>query len=84
MRALLCPASLKGVLSASAAATALARGVRAAGGEAVELPIADGGEGTAEVAPRGARRTVARGGRLRSARDGPFPLAGSFCPTGGR
>ena len=49
VRALLCPASLKGVLSASAAATALARGVRAAGGEAVELPIADGGEGTAEV-----------------------------------
>ena len=48
MRALLCPASLKGVLSAHAAAAALARGVRAAGGEAVELPIADGGEGTAD------------------------------------
>ena len=46
MRALLCPASLKGVLSAEAAAAALARGVRAAGGDAVELPIADGGEGT--------------------------------------
>ena len=49
MRALLCPASLKGVLSARAAAAALARGVRAAGGEAVELPIADGGEGTADA-----------------------------------
>ena len=46
MRALLCPASLKGVLSAEAAAAALSRGVRAAGGDAVELPIADGGEGT--------------------------------------
>ena len=46
MRALLCPASLKGVLTAEAAAAALARGVRGAGGDAVELPIADGGEGT--------------------------------------
>ena len=49
MRALLCPASLKGVLSAPAAAAALARGVRAGGGDALELPIADGGEGTAEA-----------------------------------
>ncbi|HEX4745275.1 MAG TPA: glycerate kinase [Gaiellaceae bacterium] len=47
MRALLCPASLKGVLTAGDAAAALARGVRAAGGHAVELPLADGGEGTA-------------------------------------
>ena len=46
MRALLCPASLKGVLSAPAAAAALARGL---GGEATELPVADGGEGTAEI-----------------------------------
>jgi glycerate kinase len=49
VRALLCPASLKGVLSATAAANALARGIRAGGGCAEELPIADGGEGTAEV-----------------------------------
>ncbi|HUF00897.1 MAG TPA: glycerate kinase [Gaiellaceae bacterium] len=49
MRALLCPASLKGVLAAAAAAAALARGVRRVGGEAVELPIADGGEGTADA-----------------------------------
>lgn len=49
MRALLCPASLKGVLSARDAAAALARGAREAGAEAVELPVADGGEGTAEV-----------------------------------
>ena len=48
MRALLCPASLKGVLSARDAAAALADGVRRAGGDAVELPVADGGEGTAE------------------------------------
>jgi glycerate kinase len=49
VRALLCPASLKGVLSARAAAAALGRGFRAAGGEATELPVADGGEGTADV-----------------------------------
>lgn len=47
MRALLCPASLKGVLSARAAAAALAEGVRSAGADADELPVADGGEGTA-------------------------------------
>lgn len=49
MRALLCPASLKGVCSATAAAAALARGLRSAGGEADELPVADGGEGTADA-----------------------------------
>ena len=49
MRVLLCPASLKGVLSARDAAVALARGVEEAGAEAVVLPVADGGEGTAEV-----------------------------------
>lgn len=47
VRALACPASLKGVLPAEAAATALAAGLRAGGAEAVELPLADGGEGTA-------------------------------------
>ena len=61
MRALLCPASLKGVLSATDAAAALARGVRAAGGEAVELPIADGGEGTADAL------YAVRGGKWRDA-----------------
>jgi glycerate 2-kinase len=49
VRALLCPASLKGVLTARDAAAALARGVHEAGAEAVELPVADGGEGTADV-----------------------------------
>jgi glycerate kinase len=49
VRVLACPASLKGVLTAPAAAAALAEGVRAGGGEAVELPVADGGDGTAAV-----------------------------------
>jgi glycerate kinase len=47
--ALVSPASLKGVLSARAAAAFLAEGFRRRGAEAEELPIADGGEGTAEV-----------------------------------
>jgi glycerate 2-kinase len=47
-RALACPASLKGVLSAREAAAALAEGL---GGwaEVRTLPIADGGEGTLDV-----------------------------------
>ena len=49
MRALACPASLKNVLSAEAAAAALAAGLREGGADAVELPLADGGEGTAAV-----------------------------------
>lgn len=61
MRVLLCPASLKGVLAADAAAAALARGVRSGGGVPDELPVADGGEGTA----RSLR--AALGGELREA-----------------
>jgi glycerate 2-kinase len=49
VRALASPTSLKGVLSAADAAAALARGLRRAGAEAEELPLADGGEGTGEV-----------------------------------
>jgi glycerate 2-kinase len=49
VRALASPASLKGVLSARQAAALVAEGLRAAGAQAEELPIADGGEGTGEV-----------------------------------
>jgi glycerate kinase len=47
--ALASPASLKGVLSAREAAAFLAEGFRRGGADVEELPIADGGEGTAEV-----------------------------------
>jgi glycerate kinase len=47
-RALACPASLKSVLSARAAAAALAEGLRS-WAEVDELPVADGGEGTLDV-----------------------------------
>ena len=49
MKLVCAPDSLKGVLAAPAGASALARGVRNAGAEAIELPLADGGEGTADV-----------------------------------
>jgi glycerate kinase len=48
-RALACPASLKGVLSARAAASALAEGFELAGVECAQLPLADGGEGTVDA-----------------------------------
>src|SRR6476646_9702764 len=47
-RALASPASVKGVLSAGAAAAALAEGLRS-WAEVDELPVADGGEGTLDV-----------------------------------
>src|ERR1044071_8213925 len=47
-RALACPASLKGVLSARDAAAALAEGLRE-WSDADELPIAYGGEGTLDA-----------------------------------
>jgi glycerate kinase len=61
VRVVCAPASLKGVLSAPEAATALAAGVREVGGEADELAVADGGEGTAAVI------AAARGGSWREA-----------------
>src|SRR6266511_2713953 len=67
VRALASPASCKGVLSAVEAAMALSAGMRMAGLDAEELPVADGGEGTAEVlaaAHGGEWRTVAVGDAL--------------------
>jgi glycerate kinase len=51
-RALACPASLKGVLTARAAAAALASGFARAGVDVTELPLADGGEGTVDALGR--------------------------------
>ena len=48
-RALACPASLKGVLTAREAAAALAEGLRTWADDVRELPVADGGEGTLDV-----------------------------------
>ncbi|GAA1960044.1 glycerate kinase [Kitasatospora viridis] len=46
MRVVCAPDKLRGSLDAAQAAAALAAGVRAAGGTAVEHPLADGGEGS--------------------------------------
>lgn len=61
MNALAAPASLKGVLAPLDAAAELAHGFRAGGADAVELAVADGGEGTADVLH------AARGGSWRHA-----------------
>ena len=47
--ALVAPDSFKGTFSAREVASAVARGLRSAGREAVELPVADGGEGTIDA-----------------------------------
>ena len=63
MKVVCCPDSLKGVLPAHDAAAALARGLRRVGSiEPVRLPLADGGEGTAEAL------AAALGGEWRTAR----------------
>jgi glycerate 2-kinase len=67
MRAMAAPASLKGVLSARDAAEALARGLRAGGADVVEMPVADGGDGTLDVlggARREAEVSAPLGGRV--------------------
>lgn len=60
--ALVAPDSFKGTFAASEVASAIARGLRAAGQPASELPVADGGEGTQ------AALLAARGGSVHTAR----------------
>lgn len=59
---LVAPDKFKGTMTASEVAAAVAGGLRAGGREAVEMPVADGGEGTA------AALAAALGGSMRSAR----------------
>ncbi len=56
------PNAFKGTLSAAAAAAAMARGARDAGADAIEIPVADGGDGTLDVllATRGSDARVTR------------------------
>jgi glycerate kinase len=56
------PNAFKSTLSARAAAAAMARGVRDAGADAIELPVADGGDGTLDVllAARGSDSRITR------------------------
>jgi glycerate kinase len=56
------PNAFKGTLGAQAAAAAIARGVRDAGAVPVEVPVADGGDGTLDVllAARGPGARISR------------------------
>jgi len=69
MRAIAAPTSLKGVLSARAAADALVAGLRDGGAEAVAIPVADGGDGTLDVlggSPRETEVSAPLGGTVRA------------------
>jgi glycerate 2-kinase len=61
MRLLAAPDKFRGTLTARQAAAAIAAGAVAAGWAAVELPLADGGEGTLDVLGGGNRRTTVTG-----------------------
>ena len=77
-RALACPASLKGVLSAAVAAEALVRGFGRAGVGADAMPVADGGEGTLDALCSRSSPSR-RGRRVRPAADCAH---GPSCRTG--
>jgi glycerate kinase len=76
--ALVCPDKFRGTLSAKTAAAAMARGLRRAGFDVVvELPLADGGEGTLDAmlaALGGSRRQARVSGPLGDPVDAPWGL----------
>src|SRR5215471_6565682 len=61
MQLLAAPDKFRGTLTAHEAASAMAVGAELAGWTAVELPLADGGEGTLDVLGGGNRRTTVSG-----------------------
>jgi glycerate 2-kinase len=61
VRLLAAPDKFRGTLTAREAAAAIAAGAARAGWTAVELPLADGGEGTLDVLGGGNRRTTVTG-----------------------
>jgi glycerate kinase len=61
MRLLAAPDKFRGTLTAREAAAAIASGAERARWTAVELPLADGGEGTLDVLGGGNRRTIVSG-----------------------
>ncbi|MFL4473812.1 glycerate kinase [Paeniglutamicibacter sp. MACA_103] len=81
MKILIAPDSFKGTFTAAQVAAAIAGGIRSMGAEAMELPVADGGEGTEEIlgAALGAERIHAD--TVGPWRD-PLRAAYSLCPDG--
>src|SRR5689334_3582814 len=61
MRLLAAPDKFRGTVTAREAATAIAAGAARSGWDAVELPLADGGEGTLDVLGGGNRSTAVTG-----------------------
>jgi glycerate kinase len=61
MQLLAAPDKFRGTLTAREAAAAIAAGAARAGWSAIELPLADGGEGTLEVLGGGNRRATVTG-----------------------
>jgi glycerate 2-kinase len=61
MRALAAPDKFRGTLTAREAAAAIAAGTARSGWSTIELPLADGGEGTLDVLGGGNRRTTVTG-----------------------
>ena len=77
-KAVACPDKFRGSLDAAAAAAAMARGLRSAGfDDVVEVPLADGGEGTLDAL------LAARGGSRRTAKV-TGPLGGTVDAVWGR
>ena len=76
--ALVAPDSFKGTFTAAEVAAAIARGLRAAGQPADELPVADGGEGT-QAALLGALGGESRRRRRRTTRSGARSRRRSRC-----
>ncbi len=75
--AVVCPDKFRGTLTASEAAAAMDRGLRAAGVEEVrQVPLADGGEGTLDalLSRGGSRRTVRVTGPLGDPVDAEYGL----------
>ncbi len=79
LRVLCCPQEFKGSLTAAEAAAALMEGARRAGADAMPLPLADGGPGTAEAlraAAGGAWRATTATGPLGDPLNAGFVLLG--------
>jgi glycerate 2-kinase len=75
MRIVVAPDKFRGTVTAAAAAAALGRGLRDLGHDVVEVPLADGGEGTLDVLG-GANRTTTVTGPLGDPVDAGWRLTG--------
>ena len=84
-QAVACPDKFRGSLDAAAAAAAMARGLRTAGFEdVVEVPLADGGEGTLDALLAGARWVAPYRVGHRTARRSRSTRSGAGSPTAPR